>query len=49
MKINNFKNSLFILNLLFPLTAHAGGYSLDDCIQWALESKKTILSSNLGD
>lgn len=48
MKINNFKNSLFILNLLFPLTAHAGGYSLDDCIQWALESKKTILSSNLG-
>ena len=48
MKINNFKNCLFILNLLFPLTAHSGGYSLDDCIQWALESKKTILSSNLG-
>jgi len=48
MKINNFKNYLFILNLLFPLTAHSGGYSLDDCIQWALESKKTILSSNLG-
>ena len=37
----------FFLILLSPIILIGEGYSLNDCISWALENKKTVLSAQL--
>ena len=40
--------SVFKYILLFQTVLYAQGYTLDDCIQTAINEKKTILSADIG-